>query len=46
MQGREAQELASALLRMSEVGIEGLADSPGVYSNDEVRAHTVECRAA
>jgi hypothetical protein len=37
MQAGEAQELASALLRMSEIGIEGLAYSPGVYSKDEVR---------
>ena len=46
MQAGEAHELASALVRMSEIGIEGQADSPGVYSKDEGRAHMVECRAA
>jgi len=46
MQAGEAHELASALVRMSEIGIEGKADSPGVYSKDEGRAHRAECRAA
>ena len=46
MQAGEAHELASALVRVSEIGIEGKADSSGVYSKDEGRAHTVECRAA
>jgi hypothetical protein len=46
MQAGEARELASALVRMLDIGIEGQADSPGVYSKDAGRAHTVECRAA
>jgi len=46
MHAGEAHKLASALVRMLEIGIDGQADSPGVYSKDEGRAHTVECRAA
>ncbi len=35
MLARDAGELTSALVRMKEIVIEGQADSPGVYAEDE-----------
>jgi len=46
MQAREAEELACALVRVSQVVLEGQVDSPRVYGENEGRVHLGVRRAA